>query len=234
MLKKISIILAAVLMAAAPCLDAQTKTAPFKLPKVEKFLPEPPAAGTDEFLLDSVMYEKGKALRDTPRGEVAKADATISVAYYMERFSAVMAHPINPKDNPALAKYMKLSYRSARESIVNAKSHFHRMRPYQHFHQQSLIPEHESENDFSSYPSGHSVRAWALALALINVDPEHQEEILKTAYEMCMSRVIAGYHYKSDIDAAIMAASAAYARLSTRKEFRKLQDAAIAEFNNHK
>lgn len=235
MFKKISIILAAALMAATPYLDAQTKTKSkaIILPKVEEFIPVPPAGGTEEFLLDSVMYQRGKALRDTPRGEVAKADATISLAYYMERFGAVMGHSINPKDNPALAKYMKYTYRSARESIVGAKTHFHRMRPYQYFNEPSLIPEDESPKDFSSYPSGHSVRAWAIALALINVDPAHQEEILKTAYDMCMSRIIAGYHYKSDIDGAIMAASAAYSRLSTKKEFRKMQDAAIAEFNNH-
>ena len=74
------------------------------------------------------------------------------------------------------------------------------------------------------------MRAWAIALALISVDPEHQDEILKVGYEMGQSRVIVGYHYQSDIDAARVCASAAFARICTEPEWLELFNAAKAEF----
>ncbi|MCR5003006.1 MAG: phosphatase PAP2 family protein [Bacteroidales bacterium] len=202
------------------------------MPKAEKYLPQPPQNGTPGFFLDSLVYENGKKLRDTYRGTVAVQDAKISVKYYMKRFGDVMSHRINPDNCPVLAEYIQTTYRNARFSIESTKHYFSRQRPYQYFKEGTPIPEDEDENDFTSYPSGHSVRAWAIALALISVDPEHQEDILRVGLEICESRTIVGYHYQSDIQAAIIAASAAYAKMSTSKEFRELQKAAIAEFQN--
>jgi acid phosphatase (class A) len=73
-----------------------------------------------------------------------------------------------------------------------------------------------------------------VALALVSIDPEHQNEILKTGYEIGQSRVIAGYHYQSDVDAARLAGSAAFARLSSEPVFQELFRKAKAEFDAKK
>ncbi len=56
---------------------------------------------------------------------------------------------------------------------------------------------------------------------LSEVNPDHAEAILKAGYEYGQSRVIAGYHFQSDVDAARLAAAAAVARLHNDKTFQK-------------
>ena len=63
--------------------------------------------------------------------------------------------------------------------------------------------------DRPSYPSSHAAAGWAVALVLSELNPDRAEPILKRGYEYGQSRVIAGYHYQSDVDAARLAASAA-------------------------
>ena len=81
-----------------------------------------------------------------------------------------------------------------------------------------------------SYPSGHSATGWGIALVLSEINPARQEEILKRGYEIGESRVIAGFHYQSDVDNARLAGSAAVARLHADKSFMKQLQKAKDEF----
>jgi len=65
-------------------------------------------------------------------------------------------------------------------------------------------------------------------LAEINVD--RQNEILKRGYEMGESRVIAGYHYQSDVDNGRIVAAALVARLHADEGFQKQLEKAKKEF----
>jgi acid phosphatase (class A) len=56
---------------------------------------------------------------------------------------------------------------------------------------------------------------------LSELNTDSAEVILKTGYEYGQSRVIAGYHYQSDVDAARMAASACIVRLHADENFMK-------------
>ena len=69
-----------------------------------------------------------------------------------------------------------------------------------------------------------------MALVLAEINPERQDEILVRGYEYGESRVIVGYHYQSDVDAARIAASAAVARLHADEGFRKQLEKAKKEF----
>ena len=138
-----------------------------------------------------------------------------------------MEKELTPERYPVLADFVYRTYTTSRTSITKAKDVFRRQRPYQYFDEPSAVPEKEDKNDFTSYPSGHTIRFWTAALTLAALDPEHQDTILKTGYDMRQSRTIVGYHYQSDVDAARLAASAAYARLSGdptwHKAFKKAQ-----------
>jgi len=205
-----------------------------EMPQAEKFLPDPPAQTDPLFFNDMVQYEKGKQLRDTPRGTQAVEDASIRVNHYLKRFGEVMGREMTAEEYPNLASYIFSLYSAARQSISSTKTYYSRIRPYLLFKEHTSVPEEERENDFTSYPSGHTVRAWAIALALVSIDPEHQNEILKVGYEIGQSRVIAGFHYQSDVDAARLAGSAAFARLCTEPVFIDLFQKAKAEFDAKK
>ena len=198
-----------------------------QMPDATKFLPDPPAFGSEAFKMDSIVYENGKRLRTSERGALAVEDAKTSIRYILRRFSPAMEKELTPERYPVLADFVFRTYTTSRTSITKAKDVFQRQRPYQYFDEPSAVPEKEDKNDFTSYPSGHTIRFWTAALTLAALDPEHQDAILKTGYDMGQSRTIVGYHYQSDVDAARLAASAAYARLSGdpawRKAFKKAQ-----------
>lgn len=192
-----------------------------QMPDASRFLPDPPGFGEDAFLLDSCVYEAGKRLRDTERGRIAVEDARLNVEYLMKRFSPAMGLEMTPEKFPVLADFLFRSCATGRLSITYAKDKFSRKRPYQYFGEPTPIPEDEAADDFTSYPSGHTIRYWMAALVLTAVDPDHQDDILRTGYECGQSRTIVGFHYQSDIDAARLAASAAYARLSADRKWIK-------------
>lgn len=205
-------------------------------PQAELYLPDYPAFEDREaFYNDSILYERGKEYRGTPRGEVALADVSTSLEYYLSRFGEVMGVCLSKDSTAAVAAYVETTFAFARSGISNAKNAYHRLRPYRHFGEPSGVPGRDMGFDaYQSYPSGHSVRAWAIALALVAIDEEHQYEIIKTGYELGESRVIVGYHYESDVEAARLAASVAFARLVTDKYYMKLMDKAKSELDSLK
>ena len=57
---------------------------------------------------------------------------------------------------------------------------------------------------------------------------------MKVAYELGQSRVIVGFHYQSDIDAARLIAGTAFARLAGLRQWQKAYKKAYKEFWNKK
>lgn len=200
-----------------------------RIPQATEYLSEHVGFDDPLFVADSIMYERGKELRPTDRGALAISDAEVSVRNYLERFGAAMCLELTPETYPVTTKYILTSFVSARKSIQTAKDKFARQRPYQHFGEPSLTPEDDRADDYTSYPSGHTIRAWAIALALVAIDPEHQADIIRVGLEMGDSRVISGHHYQSDVDAARLCAAVTYAAMSSDPEYQELQKAAREE-----
>jgi acid phosphatase (class A) len=93
------------------------------------------------------------------------------------------------------------------------------------------VPEDEAALvNNGSYPSGHTAIGWATALVLAEINVDHQNEILKRGYEMGESRVIAGYHYQSDVDNGRIVAAGVVARLHADEGFQKQLEKAKKEF----
>ena len=114
------------------------------------------------------------------------------------------------------------------------KAHYFRMRPYARFKEASIFPQDDAWlATEGSYPSGHTIRAWSAALVLSEINPDAAEALFARAVVSGESRVIAGCHWQSDVDASATAACIGYARLQTslayrvqialaREEFRRL------------
>ncbi|EGN0484120.1 phosphatase PAP2 family protein, partial [Escherichia coli] len=84
-----------------------------------------------------------------------------------------------------------------------------------------------------SYPSGHTSIGWATALVLSEINPARQDTILKRGYELGDSRVICGYHWQSDVDAARIVGSAIVATLHSNPVFQAQLQKAKDEFANN-
>jgi len=183
------------------------------MPDPLRFLPDYPKVGSIPFLNDSLRYEEGKQLRETPRGKVAVEDVSRSVPHVLDRFGKSIGIDLDADKMPKTAALIYQTMATARLSISNAKNVYSRQRPYQHFNEGTPVPERESKDDFTSYPSGHTIRFWIAALTMTAIAPEYQNEFLRTGYDMGQSRVIVGFHYQSDVDNARLVAGACFARL---------------------
>lgn len=212
----------------------QEKFTPFytteEAPRLENVLPGPPAYNSTRYQDDCAMYQWGKSVRNTERGEVAIEDAGINASYFMKRFSPAMGIDLTPEAFPHLFRLLSRAHLTEQQAGASAKRHFARVRPYQQFCEPSAVPQAENPTDYTSYPSGHTHASWLVGMILTVIAPEHTEEIMKTAYELGQSRVIVGFHYQSDIEAGRVAGSITFARLCAEEEFQTMMEQAAKEF----
>lgn len=198
-----------------------------------KLLPQPPAVDSISFLNDKAQYDKGKLLRKTPRGEQAYRDAGLAGDGLAQAFSEAFGVQITKTTTPEIYKLLNNMIEDAGDLATrSAKQTYMRIRPFAFFGEPTCRPEDEATlSKNGSYPSGHTSIGWAEALVLAEVNPARQNEILGRGYEVGQSRVICGYHWQSDVDAARVTAGAVVARLHANAEFQKQLSKAKKEFN---
>ncbi len=195
-------------------------------------LPVYPKPGSILFLYDQSQYLWGKSQRDTPRGKLAFTDAHLTGEGVPDAFSEAFGTKISKKTTPEIYRLViKMREDAGDLATREAKKHYMRIRPFAFFDEPTCNPEQQQElSTNGSYPSGHTTIGWATALVLSEINVDRQNEILKRGYEMGQSRVICGYHFQSDVDAARVVASAVVARLHANQEFMKQLKKAKAEF----
>ena len=216
------------------CLIAEEPHPYFSVPDMPNalhYLPAPPQTDEMRFAYDTAQYQWGKRMRPTARGAKAKADAEYSIARMAAIFSPVMGIEISKENTPQIWKLLTDATKTAGFACDSAKITYMRPRPYMFFNEPTLVPEDEETlRKNGSYPSGHTTLGWVTALILVEINPQAQDAILREGYEYGQSRVIAGFHWQSDVDAARLVASAAFARLHTSKAYRKQLCKAQKEF----
>ncbi len=193
-------------------------------------LPPPPAIGSVRFLDDEARYKEGLIERRGPRGRLAAKDADIR--RMAESFSEAFGMEISRENTPAICELLARAGKDlGGMSMRSAKKHYRRLRPFVLYSEPTCLPEEEAfiRSD-TSYPSAHSSRGWGMALILAEINPQNREAIIRRGYEIGQSRVICGYHWQSDVDAARMAASATVAVLHGNEGFLKAMEKAKAEF----
>ncbi len=199
-----------------------------ELPDPTRFLAEPPQPGTGPFENDTYYYHYGKEQRETARGAQAALD---EVQWTSKAFSPAFGLLIDPDETPEIFKLAERARRDARAVNRTAKKHFHRTRPYVYFNEPSISPESDEDyKDSYSYPSGHAVRGWVYALTLALVAPDSTESLIVRAQEFAINRVLCGRHYKSDIDASLVEATAVMSRLLSNAAFQEQLEKARREY----
>ena len=216
----------------APGNENKVKIPPFlsnnEQPDPIRFLPNPPQPGSGPFENDTYYYHYGKQQRNTARGNQAALD---EVQLMSTAFCEAVGFLIDPQLTPEIFKLAEGVHKDARAVNKNAKNHFKRTRPFVYFGEPSISPEFDEEYKGSySYPSGHSVRGWAYALTLALVVPDSTEALIARAQEYAINRVICGRHYKSDIDASLVEATAIMSRLLSNAAFLEQLEKARREY----
>lgn len=205
-----------------------------QLPNMANILPAPPEFESARFVADQSQYLWGKLMRlDEARCDQAKRDAVYSMETIIQEFGGIFGLEITKEDTPEIYSILQDVCASCDSIYSDAKAYFNRMRPYAYYNEGTIVPEKEEKHrNEGSYPSGHTVLGWtsALLLADINTSPEAMEGLLARGYEFGQSRVIAGYHWQSDVDAGRMAGSVLYQMIRNHERFISQLARARAEF----
>ena len=205
---------------------------PQQMPNPIHFLPPPPDTGSAAFAYDQAQYQWGLQQRqDSLRGAIAYNDANWRIEYICQIFSEPFGMELSKTETPAIYHLLYVALITNDGVGRLPKKHYKRIRPYVFYSEPSLVPHDEDElRHNGSYPSGHTIEGWSAALLLSELNPDRADTILARGYMYGQSRVIAGYHWQSDVDAGMIAASAGIARLHADKRFLRLLKKAKREY----
>ena len=202
------------------------------LPNALNWLPAPPEPNSTQFAYDLTQYMWGKGERlNEERAQQAIDNSVVDMENMAVQFSKPFGMEISKEKTPCIFNVLNRGMLTVRLCATKPKTAITRLRPYVRYQEPTLIPDDEETlRENGSYPSGHAIRGWTTALLLCEINPDAQDDLLALGYQWGQSRVIAGYHWQSDVDAARLLASAGYARLHTNQDFLADMAAACAEF----
>ncbi|MBR1834435.1 MAG: phosphatase PAP2 family protein [Bacteroidales bacterium] len=200
-------------------------------PNGRRILPAPVDTACFRFQGDVAAHWLAKGERNTPRGEQAKTDAGSKVHHFLTQFSSCLNMQLDTTNAPHITAYLKYVRTALKNEASNLKNTAFRRRPYVQLDEPTLIPEEEESHVLTtSYPSSHSTFGWGLAMAMVELTPDSMNSVLRRGFEYGRSRVIAGYHWASDVQAARLVATYTLIRLQREPRFQTLLDSARAEY----
>ncbi len=203
-----------------------------EMPDVVKVLPAPPADPSPEFDRDIMRYMWGKQQRrDLARLEMAVRDAIWSMDTTLVILGEPFGLKISKEETPAIYEVLTRGITTIENIRFRPKAHYFRIRPFAYFQEPSIFPQDDEWlATEGSYPSGHTIRAWACALIMAQINPAAAEAVFARAWLSGESRVISGCHWQSDVDASRPVAGIGFSRLQTSTEFQRAMARAQMEF----
>ena len=167
-----------------------------------KILAPPPDFNSDQQARDLADVIEAQRVRTAQQAERAVADDDLSIF----RIAGEVLGPNFTENNlPKMTNFVRRFATDVRTLYFAANGFWHRPRPFR------VSPEvraigHRPES--GSYPSGHAIRGYLVAIILSNMVPEKREALFARGREYGMSRVVAGVHFPTDMQAGQMAATA--------------------------
>ena len=203
-----------------------------KMTDVVQCIPAPPQDPSTAFDYDILRYMWGKQQRKDPeRLAMAVRDAIWSLDTTLVILGKPFGLKVSKESTPAIYEVLTRGVTTIENIRYKPKAHYFRTRPFAYFKEPSIFPQDDEWlATEGSYPSGHTIRAWACALLMAQINPDAAEAVFARAWESGESRVISGCHWQSDVDASRPVASIGYAQLQTSEEFQRQMALAQKEF----
>ncbi len=200
------------------------------LPDSLALVPPPPAPGSARQAADLEMHQQTRALRNTPRWEMAAKDVNLKFPEAAGVFSCALDMPISQEATPHLNMLLRRTLIDAGLATYKAKDHYNRQRPFAQLAESTCAPKEEAQlAKDGSYPSGHAALGWAWGLILSGAAPDKADALLQRAHAFGDSRMVCGVHWQSDLEAGRVVGAAAVARLQADPVFQAQAQLAKAE-----
>ena len=165
-------------------------------------MPAAPVKGDARDEADRRIFRETRALKDSPRWQMASDDAELGAARMLHHFSCSLEIELTPQQAPRLVRMLQKGTRDAAQSMAKGKDFYKRPRPFLVDEGPICRPREEVGNSFD-YPSGHATAGWSWALMLAQIAPEQAAAILSRGRAIAESRVVCGVHNASAVEAAI-------------------------------
>lgn len=219
---------------------AHAQTAPAKAPAISKFLqpgeldpslilPPPPADGSPFATAELAELHALAASRTDERLAQAEHDAEVE---NVTSIASIFGPVLDLDKYPATAKLFKDLRNEDSVAAKAAKTVFHRSRPWEvdaGLAANPALDKCDKGESKSSYPSGHATMGYASAYVLAQLMPSNAQIILARGADYAESRLICGVHYRRDVEAGHVLATALVDRLMSKPAFKAEFDAAEAE-----
>ena len=175
-------------------------------------VPPPPAVDSTEDKADYAQILSAQGARTPEIITECKRDQKFSYKLFADLYGVGLTEDRAPKFHKLSKTVTQIT------SIVNetAKRKYQRLRPYQEH--PDTVHSLFTVGGYS-YPSGHSMGSFTLAVVLGAVFPDKQQTFLDRAAEIAQSRVNAGVHNPSDIKEGEILGKATGAAILASPEF---------------
>jgi acid phosphatase (class A) len=202
------------------------------LPDAVQILPPPPAHDAPLDKADRAAFATTRALKGTPRWEIAANDVAEGAAAVLENFACVLGTRIDQARVPAVINLLERARLDLARATRGPKVHYRRLRPFVGNEAPICVMRTQALADSFSYPSGHATQGWAYALILAALVPEKATPILVRGRAYGESRVVCGVHWLSDVVAGRLTGTSVVAALMGDPTFRADLDKARAELRD--
>lgn len=179
-------------------------------------LPPPPADDSAQTLKELGEILTIQVARTPAMADRARADSEESIW----RFADVLGEKFNAANLPKLAALSERLIKTEDVVVKPAKKGFNRPRPYVLNKLVEPLRAGTSSTPSGAWPSGHTTLGTLMGIVLANMLPEKKAELMHRAWEYGDNRVIAGVHYRSDVEMGRIAGSVIAASLTTRPEYK--------------
>lgn len=235
--KPLHILAAVLILCLTTGVSAQEAIVPYileeQMPDAVQVVPAPPADPSTGFDYDILRYMWGKQQR---RDSVRLAMAVRDAVWNMDTTLAILGEPfgmkISREETPAIYRVLTRGITTIENIRFRPKAYYFRIRPFAYFKEPSIFPQDDEWlSTEGSYPSGHTIRAWACALLMCQINPAAAEAVFARAWKSGESRVISGCHWQSDVDASRPVAGIGYSYLQSNLDFQRDMILAREEFH---
>ncbi len=205
----------------SPGLEARECQGQSDVPIVN-LLPPPPCETCPEAKAE--MEELASLERErTPEQESRVAS---DVKRSVDRFLGGANIAFEPEKLRPCESFFTKPRQEEKAAVEAAKDKFCRTRPFKTPGNPLHPVELARPDDSFSYPSGHAAYGAVVGFLLVEMLPEKRAEIYRRINEYAHSRMVAGAHFRSDVEAGKLMGAAVVASLMAKPDFREAFDEA--------
>jgi|UPI00047A1406 acid phosphatase (class A) len=205
----------------------KTRTASFiqidRLP-LATMIPPPPSSDSETAKSELAALHR---IQDGRTAEQVKAAQTDDAEEDIFLYRTVLGEGFRADLLPLTAVLSSQVHGDEPVASDGLKTLYQRPRPYQV--DPTLHPVCKVTTKHNSYPSGHTLSGYLLALTLVQMVPEKSAAILARADDYAHNRLVCGVHTSSDLEASRRIAYAIFGEMLQNPQFQQELVAARAE-----